>query len=102
MGALVSIQEELSSGALRPLGTTNQMTLVQATGRAASKCIPDVNKTTNINAHFFILFLNTFENTEISHAQRHNSRRKKIAQSFLFSPSFYAFHVALIIKGTKV
>lgn len=102
VGTLVSMQEELSSWALRPFSTTNHMTLVQATGRAVSKCIPHLNKTTNVNAHFFTLFLNTFENTEISHAQRHNSRSRKIAQSLLFCPSFYAFHVALIIKGTKV
>lgn len=100
--AQVSIQEELSSSALRPLIPTNQMTSGQATGRAVSKYIPDLNKTTNVDAHFFISFLNTSENTEISHAQRHNSRRRKIAQSFLFCPSLYAFHVALIIKGTKV
>lgn len=58
------------------------------------------------NAHFFILssilLLNTAENTEISHAQRHNSRRRKAAQSFLFWPSSYTFHVALIIKRGKV
>lgn len=99
---LIFIQEELSSWALGSPCNANQMMLVQTIGRAVLKCIRDLNKTTNANVHFFILFLNTFENTKISHAQRHNSRRRKVAQSFLFCPSSYTFHVALITKRTKV
>ena len=95
-------QEGLSSWALRPACNANQMMLGQSAGRASSKCIPDLNKATNANAHFFILLLNTFENTKISHAQRRNSRRRKIAESFLFCPSSCTFHVALIIKRMKV
>jgi len=58
------------------------------------------------NARFFIpssiLLLNTFKKTEISHAQRHNSRRRKAVQSFLFWSGSYTFHVALIIQRGKV
>lgn len=97
--------QELRSLTLRPLCNANRPCQHRQLEENASRCIPDLNKTTT-EMHFFILssilFLNTVENTEISHAQRHNSRRRKAAQSFLFWPSSYTFHVALIIKRGKV
>lgn len=54
---------------MRPPCNANEIRLVQTIGRAVSKGIPDLNKTTNVNAHFFILFLGTSENSEMSCAK---------------------------------